>query len=96
MVARQIKAQGVLEQLGPLFIYRGLPGFIRSDNGPGFTAKAVRGWLERLNVQTLFIEPGSHSVIFEFHSPFAMASIVMCVTFAGYFLCVVLPPVAKI
>ena len=42
-----------------IFIYRGLPSFIRSDNGPEFTAKAVRSWLERLGVQTLFIEPGS-------------------------------------
>lgn len=58
-VARRLKSQEVLEQLGHLFIYRGLPGFIRSDNGPEFTAKAVRSWLERLNVQTLFIEPGS-------------------------------------
>jgi putative transposase len=44
---------------GHLFIYRGLPGFSRSDNGPEFTAKVVRNWLQRLNVQTLFIEPGS-------------------------------------
>ena len=47
------------KQLGYLFIYRRLPGVIRSDNGPEFTAKAVRSWLERLGVQTLFIEPGS-------------------------------------
>ena len=58
-VARRLRSQDVLEQLGYLFIYRGLPGFIRSDNGPEFTAKAVRNWLERLGVQTLFIEPGS-------------------------------------
>ena len=58
-VARRLRSQDVLEQLGYLFIYRGLPGFIRSDNGPEFTAKAVRYWLERLRVQTLFIEPGS-------------------------------------
>ena len=36
-----------------------MPGFIRSDNGPEFTAKAVRNWLKQLGVQTLFIEPGS-------------------------------------
>tara|TARA_B000000460_G_scaffold238198_1_gene201661 strand:- start:129 stop:479 length:351 start_codon:yes stop_codon:yes gene_type:complete len=48
-----------LEQLGYLFIYRGLPGFIRSDNGPEFTSKVVRSWLEQLGIQTLFIEPGS-------------------------------------
>jgi len=58
-VARRLRSQDVLEQLGHLFIYRGLPGYIRSDNGPEFTAKAVRSWLERLGVQTLFIEPGS-------------------------------------
>ena len=58
-VARRLRSQDVLEQPGYLFIYRGLPGFIRSDNGPEFTAKAVRYWLERLGVQTLFIEPGS-------------------------------------
>ena len=58
-VARKLNSQDVLEQLGYLFICRGLPGFIRSDNGPEFTAKAVRNWLERLGVQTLFIEPGS-------------------------------------
>jgi putative transposase len=42
-----------------LFVYRGLPSFIRTDNGPEFTAKAVRNWLERLGVQMLFIESGS-------------------------------------
>jgi putative transposase len=41
-VARRLRSQDVLEQLGYLFIYRGLPGYIRSDNGPEFTAKAVR------------------------------------------------------
>ena len=58
-VARKLSSQDILEQLGYLFIYRGQPGFIRSDNGPEFTAKAVRNWLKRLGVQTLFIEPGS-------------------------------------
>jgi len=36
-----------------------VPGHIRSDNGPEFTAKKVREWLERVEVQTLYIEPGS-------------------------------------
>lgn len=40
-------------------LVRGLPRYIRSDNGPEFAAKAVREWLARLGVQTLFIEPGS-------------------------------------
>ena len=58
-VARRLRSQDILERLGYLFIYRGLPGFIRSDNGPEFTSKVVRSWLERLGIQTLFIEPGS-------------------------------------
>ena len=58
-VARQISSQGVLDRLYNLFIHRGAPEHIRSDNGPKFTAKAVREWLGRLEVGTLFIEPGS-------------------------------------
>jgi putative transposase len=56
-VARRLRSQDLLEQLGYLFIYPGLLGFIRSDNGSEFIAKAVRYWLERLGVQTLFIQP---------------------------------------
>ena len=37
----------------------GVPDHIRSDNGPEFTSRVVRGWLERVGVKTLFIEPGS-------------------------------------
>jgi transposase InsO family protein len=58
-VARRMSSQDVLRVLAKLFIRHGTPEFIRSDNGPEFTAKAVRGWLERLEIQTLFIEPGS-------------------------------------
>jgi transposase InsO family protein len=42
-----------------VFIHRGVPNYIRSDNGSEFTAKAVRQWLSSLGVGTLFIEPGS-------------------------------------
>jgi transposase InsO family protein len=59
LVARKIKSDEVIDQLFNLFIFRGLPEYIRSDNGPEFTARAVRIWLKRLNVKTLFIEPGS-------------------------------------
>lgn len=41
-----------------ILIYR-IPQHIRSDNGPEFTATAVREWLKRIRVRTLFIEPGS-------------------------------------
>jgi putative transposase len=58
-VARRITAADVLDRLGRLFVRRGVPGHLRSDNGPEFTAKAVRQWLGRVGVKTLFIEPGS-------------------------------------
>ena len=40
-------------------VVRGVPDHIRSDNGPEFTAKAVRGWLARVGAKTLYIEPRS-------------------------------------
>ena len=58
-VGRKLNSQDVLHRLGELFVRRGSPAYIRSDNGPEFTAKAVREWLARVSVQTLFIEPGS-------------------------------------
>jgi len=57
--ARQLNSQDVLNALFHLFMHRGVPSYIRSDNGPEFTAKAVRNWLNGLGVGTLFIEPGS-------------------------------------
>ena len=56
---RRFTSQDVLDELYRLFLMRGTPEYIRSDNGPEFTAKAVRGWLHQLEVETLFIEPGS-------------------------------------
>jgi putative transposase len=58
-VERSITAQAVIHKLADLFIQRGIPDHIRSDNGPEFTARAVRKWLKDLGVQTLYIEPGS-------------------------------------
>ena len=58
-VARRLGSENVLERLSDLFLERGTPTYIRSDNGPEFTATAVREWLGRLGVSTLFIEPGS-------------------------------------
>ena len=40
-------------------VFRGVPDHIRSDNGPEFTARAVREWLGRVGARTLYIEPGS-------------------------------------
>ncbi len=58
-VARRIRSEDVLELLAELFALRGTPEHIRSDNGPEFCARAVREWLGRVGVRTLFIEPGS-------------------------------------
>ena len=59
MMDRKIRNHDVIDLLFNLFIFREIPEYIRSDNGPEFTAKAVRKWLNRLGVKTLFIEPGS-------------------------------------
>ena len=58
-VDRRIRSQDVIDQLYYLFLFRGIPEHIRSDNGPEFTAKAIRKWLNNVGVKTLFIEPGS-------------------------------------
>ncbi len=58
-VDRKITAHDVLESLTNLFVTRGIPKYIRSDNGPEFVADILREWLHRLDVGTLFIEPGS-------------------------------------
>jgi putative transposase len=58
-VARKLTSDDVLERLAWLMATRGVPGHIRSDNGPEFTAQVVREWLEKVGVKTLFIEPGS-------------------------------------
>lgn len=59
LAARQLRSDDVLALLTELFVTHGPPGHIRSDNGPEFCAKAVRAWLARLDVGTLYIEPGS-------------------------------------
>ena len=57
--ARKLQSDDVLERLSWLFVTRGVPDHIRSDNGPEFTSRVVRDWLGRVGVKTLFIEPGS-------------------------------------
>jgi transposase InsO family protein len=58
-VARRISSRNVLDQLNELFLTRGTPDYIRSDNGPEFVAHTVRSWLTAIGVNTLYIEPGS-------------------------------------
>jgi transposase InsO family protein len=59
LAQRHITSEDVIDQLFHLFVFRAIPEHIRSDNGPEFTARAVRSWLARLGVKTLFIERGS-------------------------------------
>jgi len=59
MVGRRLTSVDVIETLAKLFMRRGLPEHIRSDNGPELRARAVQEWLSRLGVAPLFIEPGS-------------------------------------
>jgi putative transposase len=58
-VARRLRSDDVLFRVAELFVQRGVPQHIRSDNGPEFAAKALQEWLQRVGVQTLFITPGS-------------------------------------
>ncbi len=58
-VGRKLKAPDVIDVLADLFITRGTPGSIRSDNGPEFAAIALRGWITGVRASTAFVEPGS-------------------------------------
>ena len=56
---RHIRSCDVIETLAELMMIRGVPDHIRSDNGPEFTARAVREWLGGVGARTLYIQPGS-------------------------------------
>lgn len=58
-VARRLNSEDVLERLAWLFATHGVPEYLRSDNGSEFTAQAVREWLAKVAVKTLYIEPAS-------------------------------------
>jgi putative transposase len=58
-VARKLKVIDVIDVLSDLFILRGIPGHIRSDNGPEFVAKAVQEWIAAVGAKTAYIAPGS-------------------------------------
>ena len=72
-VDRSITSEDVIDTLAELFAIRGVPKCIRSDNGPEFIATNIRSWLKRVDVQTLYIEPGSpweNGYAESFHSRF--------------------------
>ena len=58
-VGCKLGSSDVIDVLADLFIARGTPGFIRSDNGPEFVATAVKGWISGVGAKTAYIEPGS-------------------------------------
>ena len=58
-VDRKLNSGDVIDALTDLFILRGPPAFIRSDNGPEFIAHAVRDWIAAVGSKTAYIEPGS-------------------------------------
>ena len=58
-VDRRLKSTDVIDVLSDLFILRGVPGHIRSDNGPEFIAKAVQEWIAAVGAKTAYIAPGS-------------------------------------
>jgi putative transposase len=58
-VDRKLNSTDVIDILSDQFILRGIPGYIRSDHGPEFIARAVREWIAAVGARTAFIEPGS-------------------------------------
>ena len=55
----EIVAIDVIDALSDLFILRGVPGHVRSDNGPESVARAVQEWIAAVGARTAYIEPGS-------------------------------------
>ena len=58
-IERSLKSADVIDVLSDLFILRGVPGHVRSDNGPEFVAKAVQKWIGAVGAKTAYIMPGS-------------------------------------
>jgi len=53
-----MKSQDVLEALSELFLSKGIPDFIRSDNGSEFIANAVKKFIKDVGAKTMYINPG--------------------------------------
>lgn len=58
-VARKLTSEDVENTLAELFKTRGVPKHVRSDNGSEFIASKLRMWFKKLELQPLFITPGS-------------------------------------
>ncbi|CAN7500010.1 IS3 family transposase [Paracoccus pantotrophus] len=58
-IDRKLNSTDVIDVLSDLFILRGVPEHIRSDNGPEFIATAVQDWITAVGAKTAYIAPGS-------------------------------------
>jgi len=58
-LGRSITADDVVAILDQAVATRGVPSFIRCDNGPEFTAAAIKDWCRFSGAGSSFIEPGS-------------------------------------
>jgi putative transposase len=58
-IDRKLNSTAVIDVLSDLFILRGVPAYVRSDNGPEFVAKAVQDWIKAVGAKTAYITPGS-------------------------------------
>lgn len=62
-VDRKLNATSVVDALSDLFILRGVPAYIRSDNGPEFVAQTVRDWIAAAGASAAYIEPNTCKVV---------------------------------
>ena len=58
-VGRKLKSKKVLDALAESMAKRGLPRYIRSENGPEFIARDAQNWLDEMGMGTIDLEPGS-------------------------------------
>ena len=58
-VKRKLNSIDVIDVLTDLFILRGVPAFIRSDNGPELVAEVVQKWIKAVATKSAYIVPGS-------------------------------------
>ena len=85
-VARRLGSMQVIETLADAMVVKGVPQFIRSDNGPEMTALEVKRWLQEVGSKTLFIEPGSpweNGYCESFNGKLTFSNLVLVMTLSG-------------
>ncbi|MEG1525226.1 MAG: integrase core domain-containing protein [Clostridia bacterium] len=56
---RNWRNHDVIESLSDCMLQKGVPIYLRSDNGSEFTANTIRKWRSDVGIITVYIEPGS-------------------------------------